>query len=66
MGKKWRMSSYIRRPFHIYSMTLQLLYSEFPYIGGKLDFLFLSVQLYACRHSLFTVSESSLSPLCGG
>jgi hypothetical protein len=38
MGKYLRISSYIRKPF--LNMTLQLLHSEFPYIGGKFDFPF--------------------------
>jgi hypothetical protein len=36
MGKIFRISSYIRKPFLIY---------EFPYIRGKFCFLF-----YQCRH----------------
>jgi hypothetical protein len=31
---------YYRKPFLIYSMILQRLHSEFPYIWGKLDFLY--------------------------
>ncbi len=41
MGKYFRISSYIRKPF---LMTLQLLHSEFPYLWGKFSFLF-----YQCR-----------------
>ena len=40
--KYLRISSYIRKPFLIY--TLQLLHSEFPHIWGKFHFLF-----YQCR-----------------
>jgi hypothetical protein len=40
MGKYLRIASYIRKPFLILYMTLQLLYSEFPNIWGKYDFLF--------------------------
>ncbi len=45
MVKYLRISSYIRKPFIIYSMTLQLLHFEFPYIRGKFDFFYISVQL---------------------
>jgi hypothetical protein len=40
MGKYLRISSYIRKPFLILYMTLQLIHSEFPYIWGTFDFLF--------------------------
>jgi hypothetical protein len=42
MGKYFPISSYIGKPFLILYMTLQLLYSEFPYIWGrkKNDYLF--------------------------
>ncbi len=43
IGKYLRIFSYIKKPFLICSMTLQLLHSEFPYIWGKLYFLFISV-----------------------
>ncbi len=44
MGKYLPISSYIRKPFLAFSyMTLQLLHSEFPYIWGKLDFIFKSM-----------------------
>jgi hypothetical protein len=33
----------------MYSMTLQLLLSEFPYILGQFDFLFLSVHAHSVR-----------------
>ncbi len=34
------MCKYFRRPLVILYITLQLLHSEFSYIGGKFDFLF--------------------------
>jgi hypothetical protein len=40
--KYLRISSYIRKPFFIYLMNSKLFHSEFPYIGGKFDFLFIS------------------------
>jgi hypothetical protein len=39
MGKYLRISSYSILGSPSSYMTLQLLHSEFPYIGGKLDFL---------------------------
>jgi hypothetical protein len=41
-------------------ITLQLLHSEFPYIGGKLDFLFYQCSLSwlkKTRHCLFSVNQ---------
>ncbi len=43
MRKCAYISPYMRRPLVIYSMTLQLLHSEFPYLWGKFYFLFISV-----------------------
>ncbi len=42
VGKYLRISSYIRKPFLIY-LTLQLLYSEFPYMRKNVLFFFSSV-----------------------
>jgi hypothetical protein len=46
MRKCANISPFMRRPLVIYSMTLQLLHSEFSYKRGKFDFLF-----YQCRQS---------------
>ncbi len=40
MGKYFRISSYIRKPFLIYDFALQLLHSEFPYIYEENFILF--------------------------
>ncbi len=49
MRKYLRISSYIRKPFLILYMTLQLPHSEFPFIWGQFDFLFLTVCPQALR-----------------
>jgi hypothetical protein len=44
MGKYLRISSYIRKPFLILYMTLQLLHSEFPDYEENLIFFFIKVK----------------------
>jgi hypothetical protein len=55
MGKYLRISSYIRKPFLIY--TLQLLHSKFHCIWGKFDFLF-----YQCGHWAAPVRATGAVP----
>jgi hypothetical protein len=57
MGKYLRISSYIRKPFLILYMTLQLLHSEFPYIWGKFSFLFYQCWVRQCMSALASVVD---------
>ncbi len=59
MGKYLRNSSYIRKPFLVRYMTLQLLHSEFPYLWGKYDFLLIFFISAICQ--LFTPPDH---PIC--
>ncbi len=59
MGKYLRISSYIRKPFLIY--TLQLLHSEFPYKWGKFDCLFFQCGHPAHIQTLATDIKKSLA-----
>ncbi len=63
MRKYLRISSYIRKPFLILYMTLQLLHSEFPFFMMTILFLcpFAAYYLRYPVRSFFTMSRISLA-----